>query len=141
MIRKLPPRITPSSKVLTNDIIARSVRILPNFLREQNTEALRKTDLEWTQIHNGLFLDYYGLPHVESYLSPLVVFVDMAHRVAAIPGATGDEILNLSYTKDVGKFVVAALSLPEWDEALHCYSDQASISDIVKLAEEATGTH
>ncbi|KAF1358317.1 NAD(P)-binding protein [Lizonia empirigonia] len=116
-----------------------SLRILPNILRDQSVEALRKTNLEWTQIHNGLFLDYYGMPHVESYLSPLVVFVDIAHRTAAIPGATGDEMINFSYTKDVGKFVVAALSLPEWDEVLHCYSDQATISDIVKLAEEATG--
>lgn len=123
-----------------NDIASRSLRILPNILRDQNVEALRKTNLEWTQIHNGLFLDYYGMPHVESYLSPLVVFVDIAHRTAAIPGATGDEMINFSYTKDVGKFVVAAMSLPKWDEVFHCYSDQATISEIVKLAEEATGS-
>ncbi|KAF9693840.1 hypothetical protein EKO04_008111 [Ascochyta lentis] len=115
------------------------LRIGPNIFREQSLEALRGTDLEWTQVHNGLFLDYYGMPHIETYLNPLVVFVDIGHRTAAIPGTTGDEKINFSYTKDVGKFVVAALSLPKWDEVLYCYSDQATISEIVKLAEEVTG--
>ncbi|KAF2625417.1 NAD(P)-binding protein [Macroventuria anomochaeta] len=116
-----------------------SLRIAPNIFREQSLEVLRKTDLEWTQIHNGLFLDYYGMPHVESYLSPLVIFVDIAHRKAAIPGTTGDEMINLTYTKDLAKFVVATLSLENWDEVMHVYSDQASVKQIIQLAEEATG--
>ncbi|KAJ4341946.1 hypothetical protein N0V95_007071 [Ascochyta clinopodiicola] len=116
-----------------------TLRIAPNIFREQSLEDLRKTDLEWTQIHNGHFLDYYGMPHVETYLTPLVIFVDIGHRTAAIPGSSGNEKISFSYTKDVGKFVVAALGLPKWDEALHCYSDQATVSEIVKLAEEATG--
>ncbi|KAJ4315043.1 hypothetical protein N0V94_006155 [Neodidymelliopsis sp. IMI 364377] len=117
-----------------------SLWIGPNAFREQNIKVLRQTSLEWTQFHNGLFLDYYGIPHVESYLVPLVFAVDIANRAAAIPGATGDESLSLTYTKDLGKFVVAALSLSKWDEALYCYSDQLSMKEIVKLAEEATGT-
>jgi nucleoside-diphosphate-sugar epimerase len=108
-------------------------------LREQNLEVLRQTNLEWTQFHNGLFLDYYGIPHVESYLTPLVFAVDIANRKAAIPGDKGDELLSFTYTKDLGKFVVAALSLSKWDEALYCYSDQLSMKEIVQLAEEATG--
>ncbi|KAJ8111668.1 hypothetical protein OPT61_g5792 [Boeremia exigua] len=116
-----------------------SLRAGPNFLRDQSLEVLRQTNLEWTQFHNGLFLDYYGMPHVQSYLSPLAIFVDIAHRSAAIPGSTGDELISFTYTKDLAKFVVAALTLDKWDEAYHVYSDASSIKQIVKLAEEATG--
>ena len=78
------------------------------------------------------------MPHVESNLSPFVVFVDITHRTAAIPG-TGDELINLTYTKDLAKFVVASLSLEKWDKVMQVYSDQASVNQIVRLAEEATG--
>jgi len=78
------------------------------------------------------------MPHVESNLSPFVVFVDIAQRTAAIPG-NGDELINLTYTKDLAKFVVASLSLEKWDKVMQVYSDQTSVNHIVKLAEEATG--
>ena len=66
------------------------------------------------------------------------MFVDIAHRTAAIPG-TGNEVINLTYTKDLAKFVVASLSLEKWDKVMQVYSDQSSVNQIVKLAEEATG--
>lgn len=119
----------------------RSLRIGINYFREQSVDVLRQTDLEWTQFHNGLFLDYYGIPHVESHLTPLVFFVDIEHRTAAIPGSTGDEIVNFTYTKDLAKFVVAVLGLHAWDEVYTVYSDQASIKQIIQLAEEATGKY
>ena len=117
----------------------RSLRLPFNIFREHTLEALRKTDLEWTQIHNGFFLDYYGMPHVTTHLSPLVFAVDIAHRTAAIPGTTGNESMSFTYTKDLGKFVVAALSLPKWEQAMHCYSDNASLNKIIQTAEEMTG--
>ena len=120
---------------------ARSLRLPFNAFREQTLEALRKTDLEWTQVYNGLFLDYYGMPHVESYLTPLSFAVDIANKTAAIPGATGDETISFTYTKDLGKFVVAALSLPKWDHALHCYIENATLNQVIQTAEEATGEY
>jgi hypothetical protein len=113
--------------------------ILPNVLRPQSTAALRATSLEYTEIHNGLFADYMGMPHVPTYLSPLVVFVDFAHRMAAVPEGTGDVKFNFTYTKDLGKFVVAAVGMERWDEAMHCYSEQATLNEIIGWAEEATG--
>jgi len=109
------------------------------MFRERSIEALRKTDLEWTQIHNAYFLDYYGMPYVETYLSPLVFAVDIANKTAAIPGTTGDEVITFTYTKDLAKFVVAALSLLKWDQAMHCYSDNATLREMVQIAEEMTG--
>ncbi|KAF2728519.1 NAD(P)-binding protein [Polyplosphaeria fusca] len=131
---------SPDDEVFTHIKLTRSLRLPFNTSREQTLEALRKTDLEWTQIHVGLFLDYYGMPHIETYLSPLVFAVDIGNETAAIPGATGDETITLTYTKDMGKFVVAALSLPKWEQALHCYSDNITLKQLVQTAEEVTGS-
>ncbi|TVY76133.1 Oxidoreductase swnN [Lachnellula suecica] len=116
-----------------------SMRIPHNGFRDQSAEALGKTDLEWTRIYNGLFLDYYGLPHVESHMTPLVFAVDIANKTAAIPGATGDEKISFTYTKDLGKFVVAAMDLPKWEREIHCESDNASLNEVVRIAEEMSG--
>jgi nucleoside-diphosphate-sugar epimerase len=102
-------------------------------------EVLRTTALEWTQFHTGLFLDYYGMPHAPSYLTPLAFAVDMQNKTAAIPGATGEETITFTYTKDLAKFVVAATGLPKWPHAFHCYSDQATFNQVIQIAEEATG--
>jgi nucleoside-diphosphate-sugar epimerase len=122
-------------------LFARSLRLPFNTFRDQSVEALRKTDLEWTQIHNGFFLDYYGMPHIETYLTPLIFAVDIGNKTAAIPGTTGDETVTFTYTKDLGKFVVAALSLSKWDEAYHCYSENATLNQLIQAAEEATGEY
>lgn len=81
------------------------------------------------------------MPHIETHLTPLVIALDMSHRTAAIPGNSGDEIVSFTYTKDLGRFVVAALSLPKWEEALHCYSENATFNQLVQAAEEVTGEH
>jgi nucleoside-diphosphate-sugar epimerase len=79
------------------------------------------------------------MPHIPTYLTPLVVFVDMAHKKSALPGNTGDETVSFTYTQDLGRFVVAAMGLEHWEEALHCYSENTSLSRLVQLAEEARG--
>jgi hypothetical protein len=79
------------------------------------------------------------MPHIPSYLTPLVVFVDMAHKTAALSGTTGDELVSFTYTQDLGKFVVAAMGLKHWDEALHCYSENTYFSHLLQMAGEARG--
>lgn len=101
-------------------------------------KALEQTDLEWTQFQNGYFVDYYGMPYVESSLKPLTFILDVPNKSAAIPG-TGDETMTLTYTKDLAKFVVAALDLPKWTYPMVCYSDKTTWNKAVKLAEEYRG--
>ncbi|KAK5057873.1 hypothetical protein LTR84_011874 [Exophiala bonariae] len=107
--------------------------------REAVMNELRKTDLEWTRIHNGYFLDYFGMPHVESHMTPVAFGIDVANKAAAIPG-TGEDIMSFTYTKDVAKFVVAALDLPKWDEALYCYGDKTTWNELLSIAEEVRGS-
>lgn len=132
---------SPIFRIIAKSPSDRSLRIPHSKFREQTIDALRKTNLEWTQFHNSLFLDYYGLPYIESYLNPLIFAVDIANKTAAIPGSTGNEIISFTYTKDLAKFVVAALGLPKWDEAFHCYSDNATWNEVIQIAEETTGEH
>ncbi|KAL7920133.1 hypothetical protein ACQKWADRAFT_299444 [Trichoderma austrokoningii] len=107
--------------------------------REDAASELRKSKLEWTRIANGYFMDYYGYPHVKTYLKPLSFVIDMANKAAGIPG-TGDDIVAFTYTADVAKFVVASLGLPKWDEISYCYGEKSSYNKILALAEEARGT-
>lgn len=109
-------------------------------IREATVIELRKTDLEWTRVANGYFMDYYGMPHVKTYLKPLFFVVDPPNKTAAIPG-TGDEVLSFTYTFDVAKFVVAFLSLPKWEEITYCYGENSTFNKLVALAEEAQGMH
>jgi hypothetical protein len=99
---------------------------------------ISKTDLEWTQFYNGFFLDYYGMPYIDTYLNPVNFVVGMADKVAVIPG-TGDEPFSLTYTKDLAKFVAAVLDLPKWEEKFCAYSEQTTWNSVVKRAEEVTG--
>ncbi|EGU84206.1 hypothetical protein FOPG_12428 [Fusarium oxysporum f. sp. conglutinans race 2 54008] len=107
--------------------------------REAAVEALRETNLQWTRIVNGYFLDYYGLPYLKSYLTPFTFAVDIANKAAAIPG-TGNYIVYFTYTFDVAKFVVALLGLSDWDETTYCYGDKATWNEILQLAEESRGS-
>lgn len=65
----------------------------------------------------------------------------MAGRAAAIPGS-GDDRISLTYSGDVARFVEAVLGLPRWEgREMVCYGDnRCGLNDVVRLAEEATGT-
>ena len=106
--------------------------------REDAIIELRKTNLEWTRVANGYFMDYYGYPHVKTYLQPLFFVVDVPNKAAGIPG-TGDEVLAFTYTQDVARFTVASLSLPKWEEVTYIYGEKSTFNKLVALAEEARG--
>lgn len=83
-------------------------------------------------------MDYLGLPKVKSYLTPMVIVLDIQHRVAGIPGS-GNTPVVLTTTKDVGKFVVASLGLEKWSERSIMVGDRKTWNEILAIAEKATG--
>lgn len=99
---------------------------------------MAKTRLEYTAFNVGWFMEYYGMPHVETYITQTTFIVDMANKHAAIPG-DGTQPMTFTYTKDVAKFVVAALDLPTWDRNTFVIGDKMTWNDFVKLAEKARG--
>jgi nucleoside-diphosphate-sugar epimerase len=101
-------------------------------------EALSKSDLEWTAIYLGYFLDYFMLPKVPTHLAPFPMLIDAENNRAAIP-AEGNNRITLSRSEDVAKFVVAMFDLPKWDNATYIVGDTLSLIDFVKILEDVKG--
>lgn len=87
---------------------------------------------------NGFFTDYWGMPKVRSYLTPMVFFVDMEAKKACIPGS-GTNQAFFTYTADVAKFLAKLLTLDKWEEYSYVIGDKMSFNDFVKIAEEVRG--
>ncbi|KAM0470208.1 hypothetical protein ACHAPX_010094 [Trichoderma viride] len=142
---KAASKAAPTKRFIQSDwgVLAPSesnLRLPQHQVRLASMEQLRQTDLEWTRFHVGYFLDYYGMPHIETHLPVPFAFVfDIPNKVAAIPGS-GNDVFSLTYTKDVAKFVVKALDLPKWEEETFCYGDRVTWNQVLKLAEDATGS-
>ncbi|KAJ4317073.1 hypothetical protein N0V84_007526 [Fusarium piperis] len=108
------------------------------FQHVESYAELEKTQLEWTAFNVGWFTEYYAMPHVETYIPQSTFVVDMANRHASIPG-DGKQKMTFTYSKDVAKFVVVALSLPKWDRDTYAIGDKLTWEEFVKIAEEARG--
>jgi nucleoside-diphosphate-sugar epimerase len=131
----------PECEIIDADVRFRALQVLPQ-LKDYFAaiETLEGSNLEWTVFHNGIFLDYFGGPSMKSYLKPNVFVIDIANRIAAIPG-TGDVPVTFTYTFDLARFVVAALDLEKWEEESRVVGDAVTWHEFVKLAEEITGMH
>ncbi|KAL8968395.1 MAG: hypothetical protein Q9183_002477 [Haloplaca sp. 2 TL-2023] len=121
-----------------------STRHLPlswKVLKQQSLSELEKhPNLECTSFHNGYFMDYFGMPHYQSYMTPETPFIDIDARKAAIPG-TGDEPVAWTLTRDVAKFVrkMVESDQPSPKKSI-VVGDTVSFDEIVRLAEAARGT-
>ncbi|KAF2648003.1 NAD(P)-binding protein [Lophiostoma macrostomum CBS 122681] len=103
-----------------------------------NTEALSKTSLQWTRFAVGFFMDYWGMPHIDSTLNPFKWAIDVENGVAAIPG-TGEEKLTMTYTRDFAKFVVRLLDEAEWPQRAVVSGQVVTFNQVLGWAQEATG--
>ncbi|WAO90212.1 NAD(P)-bd-dom domain-containing protein [Fusarium falciforme] len=113
--------------------------LLPHgFQHVASYTELDKTQLEWTAFNVGWFLEYYAMPNVETYIPQTTFVVDMANRHASIPG-DGKQKMSFTYTKDVAKFVVAALDLPKWERNTYAIGEKYTWEEFVKIAGEARG--
>lgn len=116
-----------------------SVELFPFVAwRFQAIEALKKTTLEWTRVHPGYFMDYYGR---SSNVTGSPFVIDVPGNAAAIPGS-GNEPLAMTHTYDVGRFVGALLSLEsgQWDESTYLYGERVTWNEVLTLVENARGT-
>ncbi|KAL5333198.1 NAD(P)-binding protein [Aspergillus crustosus] len=110
---------------------SQATELLPQ-LRDYNKAItqLRQSGLEWTILHNGIFLDYFDSPALKSYLKPNVFVIDIANKVAAIPG-DGDSPVTFTYSFDLAKFVVASLDLDHWEEESRVLGDEMGWNELV----------
>lgn len=101
-------------------------------------DELKRSTLQWTVVHNGCFLDYWGQPHIKTFLRPSPFGLDIANKEAAIPG-DGNTPFSLTYTFDVAKFVVALQDLEKWPEVSRFAGNIITWNEFLRLAEEVTG--
>ncbi|KAM0285823.1 hypothetical protein ACHAQH_001285 [Verticillium albo-atrum] len=102
---------------------------------------LRTTSLEGTEIANGYFLDFWGMPHIKTHMLSTIPAIYMAAKIAAIPG-TGNELVSFAYSFDVARIVARMLSQPAgtWEETTYILSDKLTWHAFLALAEDARGS-
>ncbi|KAF2163835.1 hypothetical protein M409DRAFT_26015 [Zasmidium cellare ATCC 36951] len=104
----------------------------------QALDRLEASELEYTVIVNGMFLDYFGMPHIKTHLTPLVMVLDIENRAAAIPGS-GDVPATFTYSYDAARFVAALLDQPRWSKESKIIGDTVTWNEFLRTAEEVTG--
>lgn len=106
----------------------------------ESVDALRRSNLQFTRSANGFFMNYWGLPHIPSNLWAYTWAIDIANKRAAIPG-TGDDLLSLTYSVDVAKFVVRMLeSSGGWSETGILSGFDLTFNQLLAIAERIQGT-
>lgn len=99
---------------------------------------IESTGLEHTRVVNGMFLDYYGLPHWKSHLKPWVNAVNVMQKWAVIPG-DGEALVSFITTQDLGRFIARLMDLELWPR-ISCFAGvTASFNEILRIAEDARG--
>jgi hypothetical protein len=101
--------------------------------------ALQKTNLEWTQIHTGFFLDYF-IPstHHTSHVKSPFKLVDVHRNVATIPG-TGNDAIHFTYTFDVARYTAALLAFEAWERNYYVVGDVRTWNEVLGIVERAKG--
>ncbi|KAH7354533.1 hypothetical protein B0T11DRAFT_230117 [Plectosphaerella cucumerina] len=102
---------------------------------------LRTTSLEATEIANGYFLDFWGMPYIHTHMMSIMPAMDIASKIAALPG-TGNEPVSFTYSVDVARVVARMLHQPAgtWEETTYILGDKLTWHEFLTLAEDARGS-
>ncbi|CAG8208349.1 unnamed protein product [Penicillium olsonii] len=101
-------------------------------------DRLKASSLQYTRVIPGFFMDYWGMPHVQTHLQPFTFGIDISSGTAAIPG-DGNNVICMTYTYDLATYLVKALGLDEWPEFSVIVGDEVTYNQILGMAEEFTG--
>ncbi|RGP69569.1 sdr family [Fusarium sporotrichioides] len=101
-------------------------------------DMLEKTDLEFSLVSIGQFLDYWAAPRIPSYVGAANLQIDAASRAAIIPG-DGKNPVVMTHSIDAAKFTVALLDLTSWKSRYSIIGNRLTLNEAVKLAEEVMG--
>ncbi|KAJ5156757.1 hypothetical protein N7492_009560 [Penicillium capsulatum] len=101
-------------------------------------DSLKASSLQYTRVIPGFFMDYWGMPLARTNLQPYTFGVSLSHRVAIIPG-DGNNVICMTYTYDMAKYVARLLELDEWPEFSVIVGDQVTYNQLLEMAEEIRG--
>ncbi|KAJ5473381.1 hypothetical protein N7475_002947 [Penicillium sp. IBT 31633x] len=99
---------------------------------------LKASGLKYTRVIPGFFMDYWGMPRLQSHLQPFTFGIDISSGTAAIPG-DGNNVICMTYTYDMATYLVKALELDEWPKFTVIVGDEVTYNQILSMAEEFTG--
>lgn len=99
---------------------------------------LEKTNLIYTRITNGWFLDYYGMPHWKCNLEPWINIINMKSKWAVIP-ADGNIQASFLTSQDMSRFVARLMDLEKWDTISAIRANTLTFNELVSAAETARG--
>ncbi|RBR23804.1 uncharacterized protein FIESC28_03420 [Fusarium coffeatum] len=102
-------------------------------------DALEKTELKFSLVSIGLFLDYWAAPCIPTHLRAANIIIDPENNAAVIPG-DGNTPMVLTHSHDAAKFTIAMLDLPHWKRRHSIVANRTTLNEAVRLAEEIKGT-
>ncbi|KAK7957369.1 phosphoserine aminotransferase [Apiospora aurea] len=109
-----------------------------HMLARRELEEKTRT-LEYAYVYPGMFMDYFGLPRVESVLRPLCFFVDPAHGQAFLPIGAGEAKMSMTTTTDFARYLALALDLESWPRVLSTATSTVTLNELVRLVEKSLG--
>ncbi|CAI6094927.1 unnamed protein product [Clonostachys chloroleuca] len=98
--------------------------------------GLEITDLSYTRVVNGLFFDYYGMPHRKTSLHPWLNVVNVEKRWAVIPG-DGSAKADFITSQDLGTFIGRLMDLDHWDRVSSTVSNTMTMSCKLKVVHDS----
>ncbi|KAJ3459548.1 hypothetical protein MRS44_015621 [Fusarium solani] len=101
-------------------------------------DELEKTQLTYTRIANGWFLDYYGMPHWKTHLEPWINVMNVEKKWVVIPG-DGSVKASFITSQDMSRFVARLMDLEKWNKVSPIFANTLSFSELVEMAEKARG--
>ncbi|RDW78981.1 uncharacterized protein DSM5745_05833 [Aspergillus mulundensis] len=132
-------RFMPSeySFIQTEDLLPLDPSI-KYFLDAAN--LLKSSRLHYTRVIPGFFMDYWGMPHTKTNLSPMTIAVDMGSCEAAIPG-DGDDGIAMTYSYDMARFIARLLETDAegWGEFSGVVGDRVTYNRLVGIGEKIRG--
>ena len=99
-------------------------------------DDLETTNLEYTRIANGWFLDYYGMPHWKCNLEPWINIINMESKWAVIP-ADGNIQASFLTSQDMSRFAARLMDLDKWDKISAIRANTLSFNELIEAAEKA----
>ncbi|KAI8240342.1 Oxidoreductase swnN [Colletotrichum sp. SAR 10_99] len=103
--------------------------------RLANANAIENSGLEYIRIYAGLFMDYWAMPNVHSYMMPFSPGIDMSLKKAVVPG-TGNDVMSMTYTIDLARFIVRLLDEPSWPRTASISGTDTTFNEIIALLEK-----
>ncbi|KAF6809278.1 hypothetical protein CMUS01_13717 [Colletotrichum musicola] len=102
-------------------------------------DVLKGTNLQYTRFVLGFLMDYWGMPHVPSYMEPMHFAFDMVNRRRVIPGSGNNDAISMVHSFDLARFIVRSLDSDDWPEYSGVVGSDITLNEALALIEKARG--